>query len=437
MTKIYADWVARHRRRRLPDRHRQARQHGVLAAVRPAASTLRRRAAGKPTSSCSARSTRADPAITSTYVRQGGLPATLDFAFQEAARRTPPAAARAQALADRLRRRRPVHRPATPTPTSCPPSSATTTWAASARSSQRGDRGADAELLRRDQLAHELMFLTRGQPVVYSGDEQGFTGAGGDKDARQDMFASQVADYLDDDLIGTDRTHASDNYDTAHPLYRAIAELAALRKAHPALRDGVQIDPVRRRRPGVFAFSRIDPDERHRVRRRRQQRRPPRRPSPCDTGSAGAAFTQHLRRRGHGRPAGADGEADPDRAARCRRWCYRAGTPDRAGGRADRHDHRAGRGRAGGHPGRGHRRGRPATRWPRSPSRPRSAAAGGRLLGTRRPRRRTRVHHDLTGLAGGTPRRVQGGRPRRPGPHRDAPAPPPPWRPRPQAAPRE
>ena len=36
------------------------------------------------------------------------------------------------------------------------------------------------------------MFLTRGQPVVYYGDEQGFTGAGGDKDARQDMFASRT-----------------------------------------------------------------------------------------------------------------------------------------------------------------------------------------------------------------------------------------------------
>ena len=33
------------------------------------------------------------------------------------------------------------------------------------------------------------MYLTRGQPVVYYGDEQGFTGDGGDKDARQDMFA--------------------------------------------------------------------------------------------------------------------------------------------------------------------------------------------------------------------------------------------------------
>ena len=47
----------------------------------------------------------------------------------------------------------------------------------------------DAELLARDRLAHELMFLSRGNPVIYYGDEQGFTGDGGDQLARQDMFA--------------------------------------------------------------------------------------------------------------------------------------------------------------------------------------------------------------------------------------------------------
>ncbi len=110
--------------------------------------------------------------------------------------------------------------------------------------------------LKRDQLAHELMFLTRGQPVVYSGDEQGFTGPGGDKDARQDMFASKSADYLDDDLIGTDSTHAVDNYDTKHPLYRTIAALAKLRKANPALVNGVQT--TRYASGNVFAVSRTD-----------------------------------------------------------------------------------------------------------------------------------------------------------------------------------
>ena len=36
----------------------------------------------------------------------------------------------------------------------------------------------DAELLARDRLAHELMYFSRGNPVVYYGDEQGFTGDG-------------------------------------------------------------------------------------------------------------------------------------------------------------------------------------------------------------------------------------------------------------------
>ena len=71
----------------------------------------------------------------------------------------------------------------------------------------------DAEKLARDELAHAFMYLSRGNPVIYYGDEQGFTGGnGGDQNARQTMFASRVPDYLDDDLIGTTATHATDNF---------------------------------------------------------------------------------------------------------------------------------------------------------------------------------------------------------------------------------
>jgi glycosidase len=97
--------------------------------------------------------------------------------------------------------------------------------------------------------------------VVYYGDEQGFTGDGGDKDARQDMFPSQVADYNDDDLIGTDATTADDNFDTSHPLYQAFSEFAALRQAHPALRQGAQIHRYSQAGTGIYAFSRIERDE--------------------------------------------------------------------------------------------------------------------------------------------------------------------------------
>jgi alpha-amylase len=117
------------------------------------------------------------------------------------------------------------------------------------------------EWLARDRLAHELMFFSRGNPVVYYGDEQGFTGDGGDQDARQSMFASRVDDYLADDLLGTDRTHAQDNFDTSHVLYRTIAELSALADRHPALRDGAHQHRYASDGPGVYAFSRLLPDE--------------------------------------------------------------------------------------------------------------------------------------------------------------------------------
>jgi glycosidase len=104
-----------------------------------------------------------------------------------------------------------------------------------------------------------MLFTLRGVPVVYYGDEQGFAGIGGDKDARQDMFASQVPSYLADRLLGSSNAHGS-HFDTQHPLYRAIAELARLRHASTALRRGRQIVRSYGPKPGLFAASRIDPN---------------------------------------------------------------------------------------------------------------------------------------------------------------------------------
>ena len=120
----------------------------------------------------------------------------------------------------------------------------------------------DAEWLARSQLAHALMFFARGQPVVYYGDEQGFTGDGGDKDAREDMFANEVAVYADNDLIGTDETTSDDNFDRNHPLFQTIKSYANLRTRHPALSTGAQVHRYSSDGPGVYAFSRIDRDER-------------------------------------------------------------------------------------------------------------------------------------------------------------------------------
>jgi alpha-amylase len=107
------------------------------------------------------------------------------------------------------------------------------------------------ELIGRDRLAHELMYFSRGNPVIYYGDEQGFTGPGGDQLARQTMFASKVADYLDDDLLGTNRTHAQDNFNPSHPLYELIKQLASITKAHPALRNGAHQDRYASEEAGI------------------------------------------------------------------------------------------------------------------------------------------------------------------------------------------
>ena len=54
----------------------------------------------------------------------------------------------------------------------------------------------DEETLQRVILAYAMLFTLRGVPVVYYGDEQGFVGVGGDREARQDMFVTRVPSYL-------------------------------------------------------------------------------------------------------------------------------------------------------------------------------------------------------------------------------------------------
>jgi len=255
MTEIYGDWIAK---TGIDGYRLDTVKHTNLDFWPRFADGIDQaaRKAGKPDFFMFGEVYSADQEVESTYVRRGGLPAILDFSFQAAAKTFTADGGSAKALSDLY---------------------------AADDLYTTGDTGADrlptflgnhdmgrigsfvarggtdpATHLRRDQLAHELMFLTRGQPVVYSGDEQGFTGPGGDKDARQDMFASKSPDYLDDDLLGTDRTHAVANYETGHPLYRAIGALAALRKAHPALTNGLQITRYAADGPGVFATSRID-----------------------------------------------------------------------------------------------------------------------------------------------------------------------------------
>ncbi|MDI1248116.1 MAG: alpha-amylase family glycosyl hydrolase [Lacunisphaera sp.] len=204
-----------------------------------------------------------NPAVLSAF-STGGLTydTTIDFGFFAAARRYVSQAGSSAALADFFLRDdyytdhdSNVH--------------STTTFLGNHDAGRFGyflqldNPGASPALLSRlVALGHGLLFFSRGQPVIYYGDEQGMIGRGGnDMQAREDMFAAQAPAFRDAPLLGTTRTGADDKFDPQHPFYRLFSRLTALRAAHPALRTGAMLPRVTSNQD-VFAFSRIDRHER-------------------------------------------------------------------------------------------------------------------------------------------------------------------------------
>ena len=119
----------------------------------------------------------------------------------------------------------------------------------------------EAEQIKRNLLANAMMYFSRGVPVVYYGDEQGFVGDGGDQASRQDMMPSTVASYNNDDLLATDKTTADDNFDPSHLFYQTFAKYAELYQQYPALRFGQQTTLYSQDKPGIFALQRTYLDE--------------------------------------------------------------------------------------------------------------------------------------------------------------------------------
>src|SRR5438093_493233 len=60
------------------------------------------------------------------------------------------------------------------------------------------------------------------------------------------------------DDIGSNATPMDDNFDPSHPLYRKLAELAAITRENPALREGAEQVRYSTSSAGIYAFSRID-----------------------------------------------------------------------------------------------------------------------------------------------------------------------------------
>ena len=111
-----------------------------------------------------------------------------------------------------------------------------------------------SQLIERANFANALLFLLRGGPTVYYGDEKGMTGTGGDKAARQDMFATQVIDWQKEVRIGGQPIENKSAFDVTNPIEKVLSELQSLTKKYPALRSGTQ--QVRYANDGSFAVSR-------------------------------------------------------------------------------------------------------------------------------------------------------------------------------------
>lgn len=201
-----------------------------------------------------------DPGYTAQYTRRDKLPAVLDFSFQAAARAMLTGKSGTDAFA-RLIDGDVLYEGGDAAAQRLP------TFLGNHDMGRMGHmldlawpNASDAERVQRLTLAHVLLLGTRGVPTIYYGDEQGFTGHGGDQDAREDMFASQVASYNDNRLIGTSTTTATAHFGQDNPIYRTIAQLAGIRREHPQLRHGRTIVRYATDKPGLLAFTRGDDD---------------------------------------------------------------------------------------------------------------------------------------------------------------------------------
>lgn len=195
-----------------------------------------------------------DAASLSTYVAGGEVPSVLDFDFQKQVKNFAQFGFSAEALAE-LFNRDDLY--------------TTSTTSAYGLATFLGNHdmgrighflnnavavGENQTLLERAKLANALLFLLRGGPVLYYGDEKGMTGTGGDKKARQDMFATQVVDWQNEVRIGSAPIKSASAFDVRNPLEDQISELQKVIAANPALRNGTQ--EVRYAKNGLFVVTR-------------------------------------------------------------------------------------------------------------------------------------------------------------------------------------
>jgi glycosidase len=195
-----------------------------------------------------------DSASLSTYVAGGQVPSVLDFDFQKQMKSFVQFGVAAEALAELFNRDDLYTTPTTN-------AYGLATFLGNHDMGRIGyfltnavAVGENQTLLERTKLANASLFLLRGGPVLYYGDEKGMTGTGGDKKARQDMFATQVVDWQNEVRIGSTPIKSASAFDVKNPLEDQISELQKVIAANPALRNGTQ--EVRYAKNGLFVVTR-------------------------------------------------------------------------------------------------------------------------------------------------------------------------------------
>jgi glycosidase len=193
----------------------------------------------------------------SEYVRDRGLPQVLDFPFQQVASAYAAGASGSKGVANRL-----VDDDYFRTANGIDPSFTTFLGnhdmgrAAQQILSQAPGLSGNA-LTQHVLLGYDLLYLLRGAPAVLYGDEVGMIGSGGDQQARQDMFPTQVSDWQTQARVGSAPIGKGSSLGLLdNPIEAHLRTLSALRDRFPALSTGASV--VRYANNAVLVVSRVD-----------------------------------------------------------------------------------------------------------------------------------------------------------------------------------
>jgi glycosidase len=255
LAQVYGSWI---RRYRLDGFRVDTAKHVDRAFFKAWVPRIRAaaRAAGVDAFEVFGEVTLSDSADLAAFARERAIPNVIDFPLQDSLVRYAGGSAGSRGIASRLDDDDYFRRPdgIAPTP---PTFLGNHDMGRAALKIKEQGGGTGAELLARDLLGHSLLYLLRGAPVVYYGDEVGMIGGGGDKAARQDLFPTQVAEWQAEERVGSPPIGTASSFDlVSHPVSEHLRALGKLRAEHPALSTGGTF--VRLAREGLLAVSRID-----------------------------------------------------------------------------------------------------------------------------------------------------------------------------------